>query len=148
MRFPTNSKIIYKNIWTPGWKKSQSYLSSKYLLSKSICWILSRIRCVSTFKNFQKRINFWIFWTILKTHVQSFAKDWRILIVLKTWKMRQSLACQSLACQFLHFSEIFWSKNFFSWFWEFSENASIFGASIFSERLYLDVRIDEWQQEK
>ena len=29
-------------------------------------------------------------------YVQSFAKDWRIFIVLKTWKMRQSLACQFL----------------------------------------------------
>ena len=36
--------------------------------------------------------------------VQSLAKDWRLLIVLKAWKMRQSLACQ------------FWtafSRNFF-----------------------------------
>ena len=40
--------------------------------------------------------------------VQSFAKDWRIFIVVKTWKMRQSLACQSLACHFLTaFSGIF-----------------------------------------
>ena len=38
---------------------------------------------------------------IISLCIQSFAKDWRILIVLKTWKMRQSLACQSLACQFL-----------------------------------------------
>ena len=41
-------------------------------------------------------------------NIQSFAKDWRIFIVVKTWKMRQSLACQSLACHFLTaFSGIF-----------------------------------------
>ena len=34
---------------------------------------------------------------ICHLYVQSFAKDWRILIVLKTWKMRQCLTCQSLA---------------------------------------------------
>jgi len=40
---------------------------------------------------------------------QSFVKDLRILIVLKTWKIRQSSARQSLACQF--FDCIF--SNFF-----------------------------------
>ena len=33
---------------------------------------------------------------MFKVVLQSFAKNWRILIVLKTWKMRQSLACQFL----------------------------------------------------
>ena len=45
--------------------------------------------------------SFHVLFTItILVNIQSFAKDWRILIVLKTWKMRQSLACQFLACQF------------------------------------------------
>ena len=35
--------------------------------------------------------------------LQWFAKDWRILIVLSTWKMRQSLACQFLTLFFPKF---------------------------------------------
>ena len=35
------------------------------------------------------------------SYVKSFAKDWHILCVLRTWKKCQFLACQSLACESL-----------------------------------------------
>ena len=49
---------------------------------------------------------------VLLGYPQSSAKDWRILIVLKTLKMRQSLAFQFLAA----ISRNFWLKNWHLYF--------------------------------
>ena len=54
-------------------------------------------RLLGTVQNYDQIYNH----IVIVIKVQSLAKDWHILCVLKTWKMCQSLACQSLACQFL-----------------------------------------------
>ena len=60
---------------------------------RKFCWL-----CYLWFIEYSLPLKHPYDWNFVQ--VQSLAKNWRILIVLKTWKMRQSLACQFLACQF------------------------------------------------